>query len=195
MRRLIINVIAVLLTLVTITLFGCNSSSNEKQVKLQDEIIRLQSEVDALKKVIGEKDAQIAADNVTIFNIMDKRFGNRESANIVLTTEPNPVVCKNGEISWDLVITETNGVGVQSQILRTENYMKGDYPNGYNLRQGKTLPEIPPNGSVTIAGGFFPKVPEGYDHVAYVLVTFFGVDDNANNVKADLRIDFVCEEE
>ena len=50
-----------------------------------------------------------------------------KTANLEISFDPNPVYCENNEIHWRVIISETNGVGVNLKTIVQDVYVGDDY--------------------------------------------------------------------
>jgi len=48
-------------------------------------------------------------------------------ANLEISFDPNPVYCENDHLYWDVIISETNGIGVNLKNITIDAYVGDDY--------------------------------------------------------------------
>jgi hypothetical protein len=50
-----------------------------------------------------------------------------KTANLEISFDPDPVYCENNELAWRVIISETNGVGVNLKTIVEDLYVGDDY--------------------------------------------------------------------
>ena len=117
-----------------------------------------------------------------------------ETAEVVLTFEPNPVPYDSQFEGWkfSLVFTETGGVGATFNQLRFDSFNQGDllihttmwYEEDYPSWWGSNyLGAYSSFGK----GTFWHRNPE----MKYKIITVSGIDDLGNFIEATGRVDFL----
>ena len=114
-------------------------------------------------------------------------------AAITVSYDPDPLVVNAGHVSWKVILTETNGVGVTVNKLTRQAYMNGKPVGDLKVytsdRWFQNLPGtyLPPNGVGIIGAGtnFGDSIPED----AYYIDTIEGTDDNGNDITVEGRLD------
>jgi hypothetical protein len=56
-----------------------------------------------------------------------------KTANLEISFDPNPVYCENGHLYWDVIISETNGIGVNLKNITIDTYVGDDYIGNYHI--------------------------------------------------------------
>ncbi|MBE3088678.1 MAG: hypothetical protein IMZ41_00180 [Actinobacteria bacterium] len=120
-----------------------------------------------------------------------------KTAKINITIEPNPVPYSSENQGWsfNIVLDESNGVGVTLSSLRLDEY-----------NQDEQLSDTAVWGEEKIIGKFGSHylsafsllqgdigylVTPGEDFAKYIVITIEGLDDNDNPIEATGRVDFL----
>ena len=56
-----------------------------------------------------------------------------KTANLEISFDPNPVYCENDHLYWDVIISETNGIGVYLKNITIDTYVGDDYIGNYHI--------------------------------------------------------------
>ena len=56
-----------------------------------------------------------------------------KTANLEISFDPNPVYCENNELHWRVIISETNGVGVNLKNITIDAYVGDDYTGNSDI--------------------------------------------------------------
>jgi hypothetical protein len=121
-----------------------------------------------------------------------------KTAKINITAEPNPVPYDSEAENWpfDIVLDESNGVGVTLSSLRFDEYNQEEqlfntyiwyetYEEGITSLFGSNY--LPAFSS--LQGGFHYYIAPGDEFAKYIVTTLEGVDDNNNPIEATGRVD------
>jgi hypothetical protein len=114
---------------------------------------------------------------------------------IDVSFDPNPVTLIEGQIHWKSVLIEKKGVGVNIKKVTRQFYSESGpmgtlqvFSNVSQWFQNLSGTYLPPNQTGIIgAGSNF----QGPNWPKYAIETFYGTDDNGNEVVAEGRIDFI----
>ena len=118
-----------------------------------------------------------------------------ETAKLEITFNPNPVSYKNKSWSWEVTLTELNGIGVNLTSLNREshNAFRIVNLNSDKLAIKKWLGSdyLPPYGHLT-SNREWPREEGPYILVeSYEVLTFMGTDDNGYEVQVTGRVDLL----
>ena len=138
---------------------------------------------------------------LTLMVILSGCSGLPKTAKINITIEPNPVpYYENGWWLFDIVLDESNGVGVTLSSLRFDDYNQEeqlfDTEIFYEADEGIITSwfgsnYLPAFSSLQIQVDFGYYTPPGEEFTKYSLLTIEGIDDNNNPVEATGRIDYL----
>lgn len=117
-----------------------------------------------------------------------------KTAKINIFFDPNPVPYpgEEGNWTWTLILTESNGIGVTLTNLRFDSYIQEqltsteDWPEDWitGLFDSNYIP-----ASSSLQAGLGRKVSD----LTHIIFTVEGVDDNNNPIEATGRLDFLLQ--
>jgi len=135
---------------------------------------------------------------LTLMLILSGCSGLPKTAKVNITSEPNPVPYDSEAENWpfDIVLDESNGIGVTISSLRWDEYNQEEqliytsicyetYEEGITSLFGSNY--LPAFSS--LQGGFHYYIGPGDEFAKYIILTIEGVDDNDNPVEATGRVD------
>ena len=136
---------------------------------------------------------------LTLMLILSGCSGLSKTAKINITIDPNPVpsVSFSNEIDWwpfDIVLDESNGVGVTLSSLRFDSYNQEE-----QLINTTIWYEVEEEKMTSLFGSnylpAFSSLQGNIYHTVlvykYALLTIEGVDDNNNSIEATGRVDYL----
>jgi len=56
-----------------------------------------------------------------------------KTANLEISFDPDPVHCENDHLYWDVIISETNGIGVNLKNITIDAYVGDDYTGNSDI--------------------------------------------------------------
>jgi len=113
-----------------------------------------------------------------------------ETAEIVITFDPNPVPCLDGYWKWRVILTEVNGIGVKLDKLIYDRYIVNQTVPDRKVNDSAWFEQWVPSAYLTPYGiqsaGFgFPC-----QEITHAVITVIGTDDNGHKITAEARVDF-----
>ncbi|GAF98544.1 unnamed protein product [marine sediment metagenome] len=134
---------------------------------------------------------------LTLMVILSGCSGLPKTAKINITIEPNPVPYSSENENWpfDIVLDESNGVGVTLSSLRWDEYNQEEqlfntqflYEEGIiDWFESNYLPAF---SSLQNEVAYY--IAPGDEFAKYTVLTFEGVDDNNNSIEATGRVDYL----
>ena len=139
---------------------------------------------------------------LTLIIILSGCSGLPKTAKINITIDPNPVpsVSFSNEIDWwpfDIVLDESNGVGVTLSSLRFDEYNQEEqlsdttifYEEGIINWFGSNY--LPAFSSLQLQDDFGYWLAAGDEIAKYMILIIEGIDDNENLIEATDRIDIL----
>jgi hypothetical protein len=129
---------------------------------------------------------------LTLMLILSGCSGLPKTAKINITINPNPVPYDTEEEEWsfNLILTESNGVGVTLISLRFDGYDQAEELIYTNINYEEDI--IYWFGSNYLPA--FSSLSSWVWHIGtskYAIITVAGVDDNNNPIEATGRVDFL----
>ena len=118
------------------------------------------------------------------------------TAKINISFYPNPVPYSSeiGKWSFDVILSEINGIGVTLTSLRIDSYNpQGQLVNTQIVDEGKIRDWFDSNylpAFSTLKASIYHYQPYTY-RIKYDIWTFKGVDNNYNSIKATGRVNFL----
>ncbi len=123
-----------------------------------------------------------------------------KTAKINITIDPNPVPYDSEAENWpfDIILDESNGVGVTLSSIRWDEYnqeeqlfltlfiYEADEEEITSFFGSNYLPAFS-----SLQGEFGYYIVSGDEFAKYVVLTFEGVDDNENLIEATGRVDLL----
>ena len=137
---------------------------------------------------------------LTLMLILSGCSGLPKTAKINITIEPNPVLYDSENENWpfDIVLDESNGVGVTLSSLRFDEYNQeeqlSDTTIFYEANEGKITSLFGSNylsAFSSLQGDFGYYIAPGDEFAKYAILTIEGVDDNNNPIEATGRVDLL----
>jgi len=119
-----------------------------------------------------------------------------KTANLEINFDPNPVYCENNELLWRVIISETNGVGVNLKTIVQDVYIGDDYIANWHTNNEAWIEEVwgtsylSAFSSMDFNAGMGPC--EGNTGIA-IKCKVTGIDDNGNPIEATGRVDLLPE--
>ena len=131
---------------------------------------------------------------LTLMLILSGCSGLPKTAKINITIEPNPVPYSSENESWpyDIVLDESNGVGVTLTSVRFDDYNQEEQLYYTQFLYEEDIIDwfksnyIPAFSTLQIKGVYHKDPVRKYN-----LLTIEGVDDNENLIEATGRVDFL----
>jgi len=169
----------------------------EGQIRnLQDRIGILQGQVSDLESALDTEKTR----NQDLQELIDQQQKEEQEsetakAKLEISFFPNPVICKDGDFLWKVVLTEVNGVGVELDRLDyiyydnnlgcidKETFYDSDIMYLFNLNN----PYLPPYFRRNSGFGF--PCRQSTINVDYAIFTIAGIDENGNEIEASGRVD------
>ena len=136
---------------------------------------------------------------LTLMVILSGCSGLPKTAKINITIEPNPVPYSNENDWWpfDIVLDESNGVGVTLSSFRFDEYNQEEQLSDTTIFYEEDIiywfgsNYLPAFSSLQIQADFGYYIAPGEEFTKYSLLTIEGIDDNNNPVEATGRIDYL----
>ena len=138
---------------------------------------------------------------LTLMLILSGCRGLPKTAKINITIDPNPVpYYENGWWLYDIILDESNGVGVTLSSLRFDEYNQDEQLFNtqffYEADEGIITSwfgsnYLPAFSSLQLQVDFGYYIAPGDEFAKYEVLTIEGVDDNNNPIEATVRIDFL----
>jgi len=139
---------------------------------------------------------------LTLTLILSGCSGLPKTAKINITIEPNPVPYFSENENWpfDIVLDESNGIGVtlsslrwdeynqEEQLIYTTIWYEADEEEITSLFGSNYLPAFS-----SLQGDFGYYIAPGDEFAIYAVLTIEGVDDNNNPIEATGRVDFLSQ--
>ena len=119
-----------------------------------------------------------------------------KTANLEISFDPNPVYCENNELHWRVIISETNGVGVNLKTIVNDVYIGDDYISHWHTSNEAEIEEwfgtsyLAAFSSMDFNAGMDPC--EGNTGIS-IKCKVTGIDDNGNPIEATNRVDLLPE--
>jgi hypothetical protein len=134
---------------------------------------------------------------LTLMVILSGCSGLPKTAKINITIDPNPVPYSSENKSWpfDIVLDESNGVGVTLSSLRFDDYNQEEQLFDTTILYEEDIIDwfesnyIPAFSS--LQDHIYYYITPGDEFAKYEVLTIEGVDDNNNPIEATGRIDFL----
>ncbi len=108
-------------------------------------------------------------------------------ANLEISFDPNPVYCENDHLYWDVIISETNGVGVSLKTIVQDVYVGDEKVNSHfydeNWMQENLGSSYLPAFSSMINGA------GSNCGITHEVFTVTGIDDNGHEVEATGKVE------
>ena len=132
---------------------------------------------------------------LTLMVILSGCSGLPKTAKINITIEPNPVPYDSEAENWpfNLILSESNGVGVTLSSLRSDEYNQEEqlfntqflYEEGIiDWFESNYLPAFS-----SLQNDIYYYTAPGDEFAKYTVLTLEGVDDNNNPIEATGRVD------
>ena len=142
---------------------------------------------------------------LTLMLILSGCSGLPKTAKINITIDPNPVPYSSEDDYWpfDIILDESNGVGVTLNSVRWDEYGQEEqliYTNIWyetdeeeiTLRFGSNyLPAFSSLQNQDEFGNFGYYIVAGDEVAKYIALTIEGIDDDGNPIEATGRVDFL----
>ena len=143
---------------------------------------------------------------LTLMLILSGCSGLLNTAKINITIEPNPVPYSSEDDYWpfDVILSESNGVGVTINSVRWDEYCQEEEQLIYTNIMYETdeeeisllfgsnyLPAFSALQNQDDFGDFGYFLLAGEEFAKYVIITVEGVDDNNNPIEATGRVDIL----
>lgn len=112
-----------------------------------------------------------------------------KTANLEISFDPNPVYCENDHLYWDVIISETNGIGVSLKTIVQDVYVGDEKVNSYFYDENWMQENL---GSSYLSA--FSSMTNGSGcgcYVTHQIFTVTGIDDNGHEVEATGRVDLL----
>ena len=180
--------------------FGCSGVEAELENKnteieeLTKRVVNLEEENKDLIQRTTDYDARVRALDarvgvLTVENnkLRDEmRNASASYAKIEISTDPEKLVCENGNRKWELILKEVNGVGISINKVNRKYY----YPTGEISGEATNtssscewLPAyIPPNGEFSVKSGAPCGRCTGNKEPNKIVYLIEGVDDNGHQI-------------
>ena len=119
-----------------------------------------------------------------------------KTANLEISFDPNPVYCENDHLYWRVIISETNGVGVNLKTIVQDAYIGDDYIGNWYTNNEAWIEEqlgtsyLSAFSSMDFNAGM--GTCEGNTGIA-IKCKVTGIDDNGNPIEATGRVDLLPE--
>ena len=137
---------------------------------------------------------------LTLMLILSGCSGLPKTAKINITIDPNPVPYDSETENWpfDIILDESNGVGVTLSSIRWDEYnqeeqlfltlffYEADEEEITSLFGSNYLPAF---SSLQAEKGYY--IGQGDEFAKYIILTFEGVDDDENLIEATGRVDLL----
>jgi len=65
-----------------------------------------------------------------------------KTANLEISFDPDPVHCENDHLYWDVIISETNGIGVNLKNITIDAYVGDDYTGNSDILDEPWMEEV-----------------------------------------------------
>ena len=136
---------------------------------------------------------------LTLMVILSGCSGLPKTAKINVTIEPNPVPYSSENDWWpfDIVLDESNGVGVTLSSLRFDEYNQEEQLSDTTIFYEENIiywfgsNYLPAFSSLQLQDDFGYHISPGDESAKYIVLTIEGVDDNENLIEATGRVDFL----
>ena len=119
-----------------------------------------------------------------------------KTANLEISFDPNPVYCENNEIHWRVIISETNGIGVNLKTIVIDVYVGDDYYGNLDTFNETWIEEewdtsyLSAYSSIDFNAGM--GTCEGNTGIT-IKYKVTGIDDNGNPIEATGEVDLLTE--
>ena len=139
---------------------------------------------------------------LTLMVVLSGCSGLPKTAKINITIDPNPVPYSSENENWpfDMVLDESNGIGVTLSSLRWDEYNLEEQLI-YTIIWYETNEEaitslfgsnyLPAFSSLQNDFGYYIGPGAGDEFAQYIILTFEGIDDNNNPIEATGRVDLL----
>ena len=136
---------------------------------------------------------------LTLIVILSGCAGLLKIAKINITIDPNPVPYSSDNNWWpfDIVLDESNGIGVTLSSLRFDEYNQEDQLSDTTIFYEEDIiywfgsNYLPAFSSLQLQGEFGYYVTQGDEVAKYIALTIEGVDDDGNPIEATDQIDLL----
>ena len=136
---------------------------------------------------------------LTLMLILSGCSGLPKTAKLNISIVPNPVPYDSETEKWlfDVILTESNGVGVTLTSVRFDSYDQAEqlfhtlFLYEEDIIYWFESNYLPAFSSLQIQVDFGYYTPPGEEFTKYSLLTIEGIDDNNNPVEATGRIDYL----
>ena len=137
---------------------------------------------------------------LTLMLILSGCSGLPKTAQLNITFETNPVPYSSENDCWplDIVLDESNGVGVTLSSLRFDDYNQEEQLAHttifYEANEGKITSWFGSNylpAFSSLQTGIYYSIDTGDEPAKYIVLTIEGVDDNNNPIEATGRVDIL----
>ena len=117
-----------------------------------------------------------------------------KTANLEISFDPNPVYCENDRLYWRIIISETNGVGVNLKTIVQDVYVGDNYiGNFYTSNEAWIEEELGTSylsafSSIDFNAGCSPC--EGNTGIT-IKCKVTGIDDNGHQVEVTAKLELM----
>ena len=136
---------------------------------------------------------------LTLMVILSGCSGLPKIAKINVTIEPNPVPYSSVDNWWpfDIVLDESNGIGVTLSSLRFDEYNQEEQLSDTTIFYEEDIIHwfgsnyLPAFSSLQLQEEFGYHIAQGDEVAKYIALTIEGIDDDGNPIEATGRVDFL----
>jgi len=117
-----------------------------------------------------------------------------KTANLEISFDPNPVYCENDHLYWDVIISETNGIGVNLKNITIDAYVGDDYIGNDHILDESWMEGVfgtsylSASSSVNYSSGKGPCDGNVGVTLKYEVT---GIDDNGHQVEATAELELM----
>jgi hypothetical protein len=117
-----------------------------------------------------------------------------ETVNIEISFDPDPVHCENDHLYWDVIISETNGIGVNLKSITKDAYVGDHYTGNSKIFDESWIEEacgtsyLSAFSSVNYSAGASPCEWNVGVTLKYKVT---GIDDNGRQVEATADLELM----
>ena len=117
-----------------------------------------------------------------------------KTANLEISFDPNPVYCENDLLSWDVIISETNGIGVNLKNITIDAYVGDDYIGNDHILDESWMEGVFGTSYLSASSSVIYSCGAGPcdDYVGVTLkYEVTGIDDNGHQVEATAELELM----
>jgi hypothetical protein len=134
---------------------------------------------------------------LTLMLILSGCSGLPKTAKINITIDPNPVPYSSEDEGWsfNIVLDESNGVGVTLSSLRLDEYNQDEQLSDTTIWQEEKIIDVFESNYLSafssLQGDIGYLIAPGDEFAKYMVLLIEGLDDNNNPIEATGRVDFL----